>query len=309
MADADLSRVLNPIRDDLALVGRELERQAAAIAARCIEPDDGLVAQAVRHILGAPGKRLRPALVILSARAAAASPQREALTGVATAAELVHTASLVHDDVIDASDSRRGHPTVNAAWGVRTAVLVGDLLYAQFFALLNGLPGMGPEGRLALLDLFCDVTRRMCAAEILEDQLARRRKPVSLEAYLAIIGGKTASLMSASCESAAILTGAPSALRAALAQIGEALGMAYQLVDDLADGDAPFADRGVAAAKAREYGEAAGRLAGSLPPGSASDGLRDVSRYVLGRLRELDVSPPAADAGAARQRARNRDRS
>jgi octaprenyl-diphosphate synthase len=279
-----LSDIVGPIRGELALVEEELGRQVDTICARPADRFSPFPREAVRHMLGAPGKRLRPILTLLSARAASLVENRDALIKVATVSELVHTASLVHDDIIDEASERRGVPTVNAAWGNRTAVLVGDLFYAQFFAVLKDLREIGSARQLDLFDLYCDVTREMCYAEILEDQLARRGAHVNFDTYLQVIESKTATLMSAACESAAILAGAPGPTREALAQFGKSLGIAYQLVDDLEDADASFDDRSVTATRAREYGEQARERALALPQGTAARALVGMSEYVLSKL-------------------------
>lgn len=187
----------------------------------------------VREVLGQflshPGKRIRPALLFLSAGAgnpAATSPP-PFIAKAATAFELVHSASLVHDDIIDASDSRRGVATVNGRFGNTVAVLAGDILYAQAFLMLSG--------NVPIFRIILDVTKHMCMGEIHQ----MRSKQMTEELYFKVIESKTAHLMSASCEVGAMLSEAPPEIVESLREFGRRFGFLYQLVDDWQDGDAP----------------------------------------------------------------------
>lgn len=180
----------------------------------------------VTHLLERPGKRLRPILVILAASLGEADPR--AIIHVGAAVELIHLASLVHDDIIDGAKRRRGRPSVAAKWGNHTAVLVGDYLWAQAYMLLTCQAQYGVVGTMsgAIAD--------MCQGEL--TQLASLYDPSGgEEAYLTRIRLKTASLFAACCRAGAQLAGLDPACTEALADFGLQLGFAFQLKDDVLD--------------------------------------------------------------------------
>jgi octaprenyl-diphosphate synthase len=180
----------------------------------------------LRHVFSSGGKRVRPALFYLSARLTGyEGPHRHDL---ATVWEYIHTASLLHDDVVDNSTLRRNKPTANSIWGSETAVLVGDLVYASAAAILARVD-LAPLGRLS-----ASVSIAMTAGELLQlSHLFDANIPEDI--YYRIIHGKTAALLSASCQSAALIKGSPSAERDALETFGREIGYAFQLVDDALD--------------------------------------------------------------------------
>lgn len=172
------------------------------------------------------GKRLRPALVVLCGSFLPAS--RDELVEVATAAELIHNASLIHDDVIDRAQTRRGMPTLSARWGEHQAVLYGDFLFARAFSLLTR------QGRPGILENMTKAISLMCEGEI--TQLARRFDHTLTEAdYLTYIHKKTAFFLSACCLAGAGVCGLPAPHRRLLAAFGLQLGYAFQMTDDLLD--------------------------------------------------------------------------
>ncbi|MCW3489398.1 polyprenyl synthetase family protein [Dethiobacter alkaliphilus] len=172
------------------------------------------------------GKRLRPAMVLLCG-SFYATPQTE-LVDMATAIELIHTASLVHDDVIDHAASRRGHPTVSAKWGDHQAVLYGDFLFARAFSLLT------KHGQVGVLENMTRAISLMCEGEI--EQAALRFNPNVTEAdYISYIHKKTAYFISACCLAGAEACDMPPAEKKALATFGLQLGYAFQMTDDLLD--------------------------------------------------------------------------
>jgi len=176
------------------------------------------------------GKRIRPALVILSAQCY--SYRRETVIPMAAVVELVHAATLIHDDVIDAATTRRGHPTVARSWGDRRAVLLGDYLFARAFALLAGL------GRPGLVRAMAGVVHGMCEGE-LEQLQSEGCFDLGEERYLERIGKKTALFIAECCRAGAVLGGAPPSGIAALGRYGRLVGMAYQIIDDVLDFVAP----------------------------------------------------------------------
>jgi geranylgeranyl pyrophosphate synthase len=198
----------------------------------------------VHHLLDKPGKMLRPALVLLSAGMVGWDPGggeeqlNASLIKLATAVELIHSASLIHDDIIDDEKLRRGRSALHRKHGNQTAVLVGDILYAQSFSLITSLKLPNWERHLAIYQLYCDTTRNMCLGEIIEQRTIDEKLSLDFPAYLNILKNKTAVLMSASCHSGAILAGADPLVAEKLAEFGMAFGLAFQLLDDHRDHDA-----------------------------------------------------------------------
>jgi octaprenyl-diphosphate synthase len=179
------------------------------------------------HLFSAGGKRVRPALVILSALACGGS-EDDRVISLAAATELVHSASLLHDDVVDETSARRGVATANAMWGNKLSVLGGDLLLSKAFSLLAGI------GNSEILSALSATAVLMSESEML--QAASEGSIESWrEYYWRIIRGKTASLTGSCCECGAILRGASPATRRALAGYGHTFGLAFQITDDLLD--------------------------------------------------------------------------
>ncbi|MNO62558.1 Octaprenyl-diphosphate synthase [compost metagenome] len=183
------------------------------------------------YIISAGGKRLRPLLVLLAGKALGHS--NDDLRLLAAIIEFLHTSTLLHDDVVDASGLRRGRATANAQWGNAPSVLVGDFLYARSFEMMVEL------GSMPVMRIISQATRVIAEGEVL--QLTKvRDASTTEETYMEVIRGKTAMLFEASTHGAAALAQAPSEQAEALRQFGDALGIAFQLVDDLLDyrGDA-----------------------------------------------------------------------
>lgn len=178
------------------------------------------------HLLRAGGKRLRPLLAIISGSFYPADGQQ--IVDIASAVELIHMASLIHDDVIDGADLRRGVPTVNATWRNRVAVLTGDFLFARAFWILGRHKATGVE------DVMSEAIRRMCEGEI--EQAMRAFNPdLTEEDYISYITKKTASLIAAACRCGALVSQAPTEAVEALTSYGHNLGCAFQIVDDVMD--------------------------------------------------------------------------
>lgn len=185
----------------------------------------------LRHALSSRGKGIRPLLVMLSAamnaaNPAAASGRRPALAALLV--EMIHLSSLIHDDVIDESDTRRGRPSANALWQSHKAVLLGDYILAR--AMRLGLE----SGQFDLVTHVCGTVTSLCEGEVLQDDLAGRHT-MTREAYLEIVRKKTACLLGVSASAGALSVGAPRERVAAMRCFGEALGMAFQMQDDILD--------------------------------------------------------------------------
>jgi len=180
------------------------------------------------HTLSAGGKRLRPALVVLSAHAACQSFPASTVFASAAAAELIHMASLIHDDVVDGSAERRGRPTANATFGNQISVLVGDYLLAKSIYLA------AREGNIDVIRVFSNVTVGLSEGEVLQIT-AKGDVDTSEETYLTIIQKKTAGFIAGCCEVGAMLAGASPDQVAALTCYGLNCGLAFQIADDLLD--------------------------------------------------------------------------
>jgi octaprenyl-diphosphate synthase len=206
------------VAGDLAAVDAEIRRQLAS--------DVALVNQVGDYIVGGGGKRLRPLLVVLAARAAGARDS----THIPAAAliEFIHTATLLHDDVVDDSERRRGRETANEAFGNPASVLVGDFLYSRAFQMMAALDSA------AIIRVMADATNTIAAGEVM--QLMNSGDPDTTEIrYMEVIYRKTARLFEAGAQIAAIVAKAPAPVEAALTRYGKHLGIAFQLVDDALD--------------------------------------------------------------------------
>ena len=185
-----------------------------------------LVNRVADYIIYAGGKRLRPLLVLLAARACDHTGEQH--IDAAAIIEFIHTATLLHDDVVDGSSLRRGHKTANEEFGNAASVLVGDFLYSRAFQMMVRLD------RMAIMDIMADATNAIAEGEVL--QLMNARDPNCTEArYLDVINRKTARLFQAGAQVGAVLSNAPPIIEESLARYGKHIGTAFQLVDDALD--------------------------------------------------------------------------
>ena len=214
-----------PLEEIRALVGTDLTAVDAMIRAR-LKSVVPLVDQVAEHIIGGGGKRLRPLLCVLSGRACGIENDKH--IEAAAFIEFVHTATLLHDDVVDGSQKRRGRATANNIFGNQASVLVGDFVYSRAFQM------MATVGSQRVMEIMSDATNVIAEGEVL--QLMNAHDPETTEQrYLEVIYRKTGRLFEAGAEVAAVLAGAPVAQQEALARYGKHLGIAYQLVDDVLD--------------------------------------------------------------------------
>ena len=203
---------------DMAAVDRVLRASLAS--------DVVLIRQVAEYIIGGGGKRLRPALLLLCAKATGyQGTQHHTLAAVI---EMIHTATLLHDDVVDESDMRRGHATANAEFGNAAAVLVGDFLYSRAFQMMVGV------ARMRVLEILAETTNAIAEGEVLQ-LINAGDADLDEAAYLNVIYRKTARLFEAASRIGAVLGGAPPNVEDALARYGMHLGTAFQLVDDILD--------------------------------------------------------------------------
>jgi octaprenyl-diphosphate synthase len=214
----------------LALIAQDMVRVDEVIARR-LASDVPLVGQISNYIISAGGKRLRPALLLLMSGALGyMQPQKYQLAAVV---EFIHTATLLHDDVVDESTLRRGRPTANESFGNAASVLVGDFLYSRAFQM------MVECGSMRVMSILAEATNVIAEGEVLQ-LMNMHDASLDEDAYLRVIRSKTAKLFEASARLAAVLAGADSATEEACATYGQALGTAFQVIDDALDyeGDA-----------------------------------------------------------------------
>lgn len=218
-ATAPHQKLAEALSDDLTAVD-------AMIRARMASENAPRIPEVTVHLVGAGGKRVRPMLVLASANLCGYSGPYH--IHLATTVEFIHTATLLHDDVVDESAERRGRPTANLLWDNSSSVLVGDYLFARAFQM------MVEPGSLRVLDILSNAAATIAEGEVL--QLTVAANLATDEAtYLRVIRGKTAALFQAACESGAALADASEDQISALRDYGDALGIAFQMVDDLLD--------------------------------------------------------------------------
>lgn len=216
------------------LVGEDLTRVNAVIVER-MQSEVALIPRLAGHIVAAGGKRLRPMLTLATARMCGYEGRRH--IPLAACVEFIHTATLLHDDVVDGSGLRRGLATANAVWGNKSSVLVGDFLFSRAFQLMVG------DGSLKVLTILSDASAVIAEGEVHQLMTANDTE-TGEDAYLDVIRAKTATLFEAACRIGAVVAERPAAEEQALAQYGRELGMAYQLVDDVLDYQAGSPARG-----------------------------------------------------------------
>jgi len=216
--DVHLDQIRGLIEDDLRLVDAVIERE--------LESDVVLINQVAQYIIGSGGKRLRPLSVVLAARACGYRGQRH--VEAAAVVEFIHTATLLHDDVVDNSDRRRGRDTANHVWGNEASVLVGDYLYSRAFQMMVAI------GDMRIQAVMADATNMIAEGEVL--QLMNAHDPdTTEERYLQVIYRKTAKLFEAGTRLGAILAQSSREIETAMVDYGRHLGAAFQLIDDVLD--------------------------------------------------------------------------
>jgi len=216
------------------LIAKDMQNVNRLIQKR-LHSDVVLVNQLSHYIIASGGKRLRPMLALLSARACGYKGEQH--VNIATIVEFIHTATLLHDDVVDESNMRRDKETANTIWGNQAAVLVGDFLYSRSFEMMVDV------GSMRVMEILATTTNVMAEGEVL--QLLNCNDPDTDEArYLEVIYSKTARLFEAACQLGAVLAGLSDADEKAIAQYGIHMGTAFQLVDDILDYSASASEMG-----------------------------------------------------------------
>ncbi len=214
----EISAIRQPAVEDMRAVDRLILRR--------LESDVVLVNQIGHYIVSSGGKRLRPLAVLLSARACGYSGNRH--IDMAAVVEFIHTATLLHDDVVDGSEQRRSRDTANTVWGNEASVLVGDFLYSRAFEMMVEVNNM------RVMDVMAHATNRIAEGEVM--QLLNCHDPDTDEArYMEVIKRKTATLFEAGTRVGSVLAESPAHIERAMTTYGQSLGIAFQLVDDALD--------------------------------------------------------------------------
>ena len=212
-------------REMRRFVEADLQQVETTIAGH-LDTDVPFIEETARYVLSSGGKRIRPALLILSARLCGCADPR--MYELSTVIEFIHTATLLHDDVMDNADLRRGNPTVHSLWGNEISILIGDYLYAKAMSL-----ALADKDHL-VMETVSEVTVEMAKGQVIET-LKQRDLGISEAEYYRIIALKTASLFAASCKIGAVIGGIPPQERARVEAFGHHLGMAFQMADDTLD--------------------------------------------------------------------------
>lgn len=225
MTDFTLISEKSPASNPLDLISLDMERVDQVIAER-LTTEVPLVREVAQYIIGAGGKRLRPALLLLFSGALGSTHANRHI--LAAVVEFIHTATLLHDDVVDESTLRRGRATANEKYGNAASVLVGDFLYSRAFQMMVDV------NQMRIMQVLSDATNVIAEGEVMQ---LMNMYDASLDeaAYLRVIRSKTAKLFEASARLAPILAGADEATEALCASYGQALGTAFQVIDDVLD--------------------------------------------------------------------------
>jgi len=274
-------------------------REVDAVIQRRLASDVALINQISHYIISAGGKRIRPMLVLLFSKALGfTGPERFEL---AATVEFIHTATLLHDDVVDESALRRGRETANALFGNAASVLVGDFVYSRAFQMMVSV------NRMRVLEVLADATNVIAEGEVL--QLMNMHDPdIAVEDYLRVIRYKTAKLFEASARLGAVLADVPHDIEEACADYGRSLGTAFQLIDDLLDYEGSTSQLGKNVGDDLREGKPTLPLLVAMERGSAQE--RELIRHAIqhgevARLAEIvEIVRHTGAIGATRDAAR-----
>jgi octaprenyl-diphosphate synthase len=258
---ATAKEVFDLLRDDLAAIEHEFGRQSAS--------DVAVVTEIAEYLIAGGGKRIRPMLLLLSAKALGCNSHSRIKLGAVV--EMLHTATLVHDDIIDEADTRRGRPSSNTTWGNAKCVLAGDWLYMQAFHTAL------EERNFRVLDLLISLTQQMVEGELL--QMEKLGHLINEEEYFDLIYRKTACLFKVSMQLGAAITHAGEQVDAQLGEYGRNLGLAFQIIDDVLDLTAAEDVLGKPVASDLREGKATLAVIHALERGTGAD--REAIRKVL----------------------------
>jgi octaprenyl-diphosphate synthase len=261
LAIATAREIFDLLRDDLTAIEQELGRDAASSVST--------ITEIAEYLRGGGGKRIRPSMLLLASHALGFDGPGAIRMGAVV--EMVHTATLVHDDIIDGADTRRGRPSANTTWGNEKCVLAGDWLYMQAFRVAL------EEKNLRILDLLISLTQQMVEGELL--QIQKLGKAVSEAEYYDLIYRKTACLFSVSMQLGAVLASASPEQEHALVEYGRTVGLAFQIVDDVLDLTATEEVLGKPVASDLREGKATLAVIHSMDHGTARD--RQAIHHIL----------------------------
>jgi len=265
--------------DEVAALANDDMRAVDRLIAASLESDVALVSQVSQYIVMSGGKRLRPLIVLLAARALGYDGEQH--VRAAAIIEFIHTATLLHDDVVDSSNRRRGMDSANAVFGNQASVLVGDFLYSRSFQMMVDI------GDMHVMQILADATNTIAAGEVM--QLMNVHDPDTSEAdYRQVIYRKTARLFEAGAQIAAVLAARDRADEAAMVEYGENLGTAFQLVDDALDFSASAEELGKNLGDDLAEGKATLPLIQAMRAGSESERALIRQAILDGGLQQLD---------------------
>ena len=217
---------MGPFEQLQALVAQDMDAVNTLIRTRMASEHAPRIPEVTAHLVEAGGKRLRPLLTLAAAKMCGYQGTHHQL--LAATVEFIHTATLLHDDVVDESDKRRGRPTANLLWDNKSSVLVGDYLFSRSFQL------MVETDNMKALAILANASAVIAEGEVLQLSVAQDLSTTEAT-YLQVVRGKTAALFAAACEVGAVISDAPDEHAKALLAYGDALGIAFQIVDDLLD--------------------------------------------------------------------------
>ncbi len=290
---ATAKEVFELLRDDLAAIEQEFTRQSAS--------DIDVITDIAQYLMAGGGKRIRPLLLLLSSKALGCTSHSRIRLGAVV--EMLHTATLVHDDIIDEADTRRGRPSSNTTWGNAKCVLAGDWLYMQSFSTAL------EERNFRVLELLISLTQQMVEGELL--QMQKLGHLINEEEYFDLIYRKTACLFSVSMQLGAAISDTSDETESQLGEYGRNLGLAFQIVDDMLDLTATEDILGKPVASDLREGKATLAVIHSIDHGTAQDrqaiqrvlddrGFERVSREELQRILKRNGSVEYAMAAAGR---------
>ncbi len=265
----------------VGFIEEDLKKVEGAIAHH-LESQVGFISEVARYVLSSGGKRVRPVLLILSARLCNDGGER--MYDLSAVIEFIHTATLLHDDVIDNAALRRGNPTVHALWGNEMAILIGDYLYSKAMAL-----ALSDKDHL-VMQTVSNVTVEMAQGQVIET-LKLRDLAMSEDDYYRIIDLKTASLFAASCTIGAVLGGLSPSQRAQVTAFGQHTGIAFQMADDILDFVAPEAQLGKPVHNDLKEGKITLPLIMAMQHASAQEAQMVVEYFHKKDSTEADVQP------------------
>jgi octaprenyl-diphosphate synthase len=269
---ATAKEVFDLLRDDLAAIEQEFTRHSSS--------DVAVITDIARYLISGGGKRIRPLLLLLSAKSLGCTTHSRIRLGAVV--EMLHTATLVHDDIIDEADTRRGRPSSNTTWGNSKCVLAGDWLYMQSFATAL------EERNFHVLDLLISLTQQMVEGELL--QIEKLGHLINEEEYFDLIFRKTAFLFKVSMQLGAAITQTSDAVESQLGEYGRNLGLAFQIVDDVLDLTAAEDVLGKPVASDLREGKATLAVIHALERGTGAD--REAIRTVLADRSFENASHP-----------------